>query len=85
MIGSVKVFIKDLYELVSRPFLGAWLVLVPLVFLYVAGNIDVHPSHFRTLVQPAENAKPVRRISEARECRRRPKRGARGAVSRRAP
>lgn len=59
MIGSAKVFVKDLYELGSRPFLGAWLVLVPLVLLYVAGNIDVHPSYIRTIVQPAESAKPA--------------------------
>ena len=59
MIGSAKVFVKDLYELGSRPLLGAWLVLVPLVLLYVAGNIDVHPSYIRTIVQPAESAKPA--------------------------
>lgn len=42
MMGIAKVFVKDLYELSSRPYLGIGLILVPLALLYVAGQSIVN-------------------------------------------
>lgn len=59
MIGVAKVFAKELEELLNRPHLALWLVIVPLCFLYIAGSTNATPPSLRTLVQHAPEAEPA--------------------------
>ena len=54
-----KVFAKDILELISPPFLGLWLLIVPLCLIYVAGSSDVRPIQIRALVAESSAAKPT--------------------------
>ncbi|MCU7940370.1 MAG: ABC transporter permease [gamma proteobacterium symbiont of Bathyaustriella thionipta] len=59
MNGVAKIFIKELQELLTRPYLALWLIIIPLCFLYVAGNSNDSSPRIRTLVQPSEQAYPT--------------------------
>ncbi len=50
MRGIAKVFVKDLHEMVGRPYIGVWLIVVPIVLLYVASNSIVDPPQTRVLL-----------------------------------
>ena len=50
MRGVAKVFVKDLHEMVGRPYIGVWLIAVPIVLLYVASNSVVDPPETRVLL-----------------------------------
>lgn len=50
MKGIGKVFVKDLFELISRPYLGIWLIVVPIALLYVASNTNVSDPKIRLLL-----------------------------------
>ena len=68
MIGVAKVFVKDLYEMSSRPYLGIWLILVPLALLYVAGQSIVNsPQTLLLLNERVESDVDVAEIAELLE------------------
>ena len=59
MNGAAKVFVKEVQELFNRPYLALWFVIIPLCFLYVAGNSNDSYPRIRTLVQPSIEAQPA--------------------------
>lgn len=59
MNGAAKIFVKEIQELLNRPYLALWLVIIPLCFLYVAGNSNDSSPRIRTLVQPSTEADPT--------------------------
>lgn len=50
MRSIAKVFVKDLHEMVSRPYIGVWLIVVPTILLYVASYSIVDPPETRVLL-----------------------------------
>ena len=54
-----RVFAKDLTELLMKPFLGIWILLVPLCLIYVAGTATTHVNPLRVLVQETRGARPA--------------------------
>lgn len=58
LIGAAKIFVKELNELVARPYLGLWLLLIPIGFIYVAGNSNVKPQSIGILVTSAPHGVP---------------------------
>lgn len=58
MSGTIKIFLMELEILLFRPYLYLWLLIVPLCFIYVAGNSATTPRATRIVLQQVPEAEP---------------------------
>jgi ABC-type multidrug transport system permease subunit len=59
MTPMLKILVKDLDELWSRPYLLAWLFVGALVFLFIAGNLNTREGEVKILLVEDATAKPT--------------------------
>ena len=58
MTGGLSIFVREMHELINRPFFALCIMLVPVGFLYIAGNSNVHNILVKVMLHPADNAQP---------------------------